>query len=643
MSAAPPMTADQRTEELGKMVDASRAKLQQQLRKEQLRNQWPYARKSLYNVVKSHRFELACGAIILINMFLVVIETDAGVNGGEAPAWLGWATLMLLGIYTTELVVKLYVFRVEFFFEAWNLCDFVVVGTDLVFLFVGLIVPMPSISILRVFRLVKLARAFKAAKSFPELRSLLRACACALRAIFWGMLLLIMALTVWGILAVQLIHPINRSISENKPWLYEGCERCPRAYETVFGSMLTFWKQLVAGDSWGTLCEPIIEEANWTAFFFMLVLVTVNLTMLNCILAVVVEAGASAAAADEHDKAMEREKMVVGAEGKLIDLCHGLDGDQSGSLSIEEFYEGFKSNREFKECLELMHVSEADMKMIFNICDEDDSGDVDYREFVEQLRRIKHSSEQIILNYVTDIRHMVNKIRPEVLKPNRRTVDSEALLQSQEQKKQVFCRDGSQLHLDAVQKSGNSATEEAGPSQYADTLYPGLVKAADPSDSMEALGLMPPELGGLLLESSDQPKGSPATLERKAQDTAGGKSAKIEDKATDQDQAGGAQSSIDQIVPQGWWERIWQVNQDLVTIMREHSDQNQVTHQLLNTLVKCPPNSVVSVGSGRLQARVVAEADVVPWDPRASGRSVTMAASARDRGATESGCCVRVV
>ena len=37
--------------------------------------------------------------------------------------------------------------------------------------------------------------------------------------------------------------------------------------------------------------------------FFILVLVTVNLTMLNCILAVVVEAGASAAAGDEHEKA----------------------------------------------------------------------------------------------------------------------------------------------------------------------------------------------------------------------------------------------------------------------------------------------------------------------------------------------------
>merc|ERR1740130_2111476 len=111
------------------------------------------------------------------------------------------------------------------------------------------------------------------------------------------------------------------------------------------------------------------------------------------------------------------------AEGKLIDLCQGLDADASGSLNIDEFLNGYHNNKSFRECLEVMHVTESDMFMIFNICDEDDSGDVDYREFVEQLRRIKHSSEQMLLHWVTDIRHMVNKIRPECLKAAQRKGD----------------------------------------------------------------------------------------------------------------------------------------------------------------------------------------------------------------------------
>merc|ERR1719199_442469 len=139
-----------------------------------------------------------------------------------------------------------------------------------------------------------------------------------------------LTLTVWGILAVQLIHPINQDVAKSKPWLYEDCDRCPRAFSTVFDSVVTIWKQIVAGDSWGQLCEPIIDEAKWTFFFFALILVTVALTMLNCILAVVVEAGATAAAADEHDKAVQQEKIMMKAESKLLDLCKILDLDEGG-------------------------------------------------------------------------------------------------------------------------------------------------------------------------------------------------------------------------------------------------------------------------------------------------------------------------
>ena len=58
---------------------------------------------------------------------------------------------------------------------------------------------------------------------------------------------------------------------------------------------------------------------------------------------------------------MQREKMVFKAEGKLIDLCQGLDSDDSGSLNIEEFFDGYKNNDDFRQCLEIMHVTESDL------------------------------------------------------------------------------------------------------------------------------------------------------------------------------------------------------------------------------------------------------------------------------------------
>merc|ERR1719272_1295111 len=86
-------------------------------------------------------------------MVVVVAETDAGVDDGDSPFWAEVCTNCLLTIYVSELTSKLYVYRLEFFHEMWNILDFCIVGMDIVFVFATLIVEeMPSVSILRVFR-----------------------------------------------------------------------------------------------------------------------------------------------------------------------------------------------------------------------------------------------------------------------------------------------------------------------------------------------------------------------------------------------------------------------------------------------------------------------------------------------------------
>jgi len=443
------------------------------------------------------------------------------------------------------------------------------------------------------------------------------------------MVMMCMTLTVWGILAVQLLHPINKELT--KRGVYADCDRCPLAFATVFDSLLTFWKQLVAGDNWGEVCEPIIMEEKWTFIFFILVLVTVSLTMLNCILAVVVEAGAAAAAADEHDKALEREKMVVKAEGKLIDLCQGLDADNSGSLNCEEFLNGYHNNKSFRECLEVMHVTESDMFMIFNICDEDDSGDVDYREFVEQLRRIKHSGEQMLLHYVTDIRHMVNKIRPECLKPPVKK-EGEDLDNAGGQPEN--------LGKEPERKLESSANE-------------GQCPPASGTVEVEEKRELPPFLAEVLGvdDALDSQKMNADKLEDQGADLEEG--LKNDDKPNIT--SAGAVNIEERL------EHISQINADLVTIMSDVAQQSKAQTSLLNTIV-----IGVQSGAGRNGAvnvnvmQPTGGANSMPWDsssvsiepvdPPATPGILQLAVAngesknpCRDGLSTLPGCCVRVV
>jgi hypothetical protein len=49
----------------------------------------------------------SCGIIILFNMVIVVVETDAGVDDGVSPLWAEVSTTLLLIVYTAEFQISL--------------------------------------------------------------------------------------------------------------------------------------------------------------------------------------------------------------------------------------------------------------------------------------------------------------------------------------------------------------------------------------------------------------------------------------------------------------------------------------------------------------------------------------------------------
>jgi hypothetical protein len=562
----------------------------------------------------SHQFEIFCASIILFNMLLVILETDQSADDGEPDTWIKAATYSLLGFYTLELSTKLYILRVPFFYDTWNVLDFCIVSVDLILLIVGFIVAnMPSVAVLRVFRLVRLARAFKAAKQFRELNALIRSFGFAMKAIFWGILMIVMILTIWVILAVQLIHPINVRISENSS-VYRDCDRCPRAFSTVFESCLTFWQQVVAGDSWGEVSLPIITEAPWTCMFFMGVLVTVNLTMLNLILAVIVEAGARANEEDMHDKAVQEQKKVRQAEARLIELCQLLDVDSSGSLNIEEFLNGFENNKEFSDCLQLMSVTKSDINMIFNICDEDGSGDVNYVEFVDQLRRIRRQGEQMLLYYVTEIRHKVQQLKLRLIDNVHRALEelpdacraqdpnlNEKLQREDSEIKEV--KDTNEI-LACPDTNGRDVTSVVATSELSSVLAQTI--AANRSDSRAQpdtdSGLLPREPSRAMTDPFGLRPSSPSPLEPKAPapptfsrnffdeiDGAVVSRKGMANASMPSRLLGDASRRRDLIFAGGQLEALLQISQDIVAIVQDAAASSNCPVGIVNTVAAIAP------------------------------------------------------
>eukprot|EP00928_Gymnodinium_smaydae_P018469 TRINITY_DN17025_c0_g1_i1.p1 TRINITY_DN17025_c0_g1~~TRINITY_DN17025_c0_g1_i1.p1 ORF type:complete len:644 (+),score=139.18 TRINITY_DN17025_c0_g1_i1:87-1934(+) len=355
-------------------------------------------------------FECILGVVISVQVCVIVVETDQ-IAADEPPVrWIEITNVLLMVFYVIELFVRLLVYRWKFFRDAWNVLDLVVVVFDLMLFIAAFFGDVQTrVSIFRIFRLARLLRAFKAAKMLKELNHLIRGFLGAVRVIFWGLFMIALILVIFAILAVQLLHPINLEISKTTD-LYDGCDRCPHAFESVWMAGLTFFQQVVAGDSWGTLSLPIAEKQPLAAVFFVVVLVVVNLTMLNLILAVIVEAAQAVREEDHAKNAAEAVANLGQLKKQLYELCARMDEDESGFLTREELMNGFDNSAEFARCLQLMDMERHDLDLMFQVLDDDGSGDICYDEFVDQLFRVKQQPWQITLFYVSEVRHRLRTV-----------------------------------------------------------------------------------------------------------------------------------------------------------------------------------------------------------------------------------------
>merc|ERR1712066_1220142 len=154
-------------------------------------------------------------------------------------------------------------------------------------------------------------------------------------------------------------------------------------------------------------------DEPWTIMIFLGVHITVNMGIMNLILAVIVDQANQARDDDHEQQLLEKSTMYVKAKAALYKLCEEMDQDKSGTLTAIELMRGVSTVPEFAAILKLMDVRADDIEIVFNILDYDKSGDVDYTEFVEQLHRMKtqdsHSLLIFIKHYVLECRDRIEQ------------------------------------------------------------------------------------------------------------------------------------------------------------------------------------------------------------------------------------------
>jgi len=371
--------------------------------------EWSRPRKVCLHILDNYVLEMVVGTLSIGSFILAFLEADMMGDGVGTPSWLNILNVTILAIFIAETAAKVYVMRRRFFMSLLNvgdLCIVVLDGTALALQAIFENDTLPPVVFLRIFRLLRLARGFRVIVSFPQMALMVKCFASAIVTTTYGVIMTFIILTTWSVCAVHMIHPINQRVALTGA--YDSCSRCPDAFSSVINSMLTFVQHIIAGDSWGQVTIPIIEEVPATAIFFLLVFVSVHFLSLNVIMSVIVDCALKASQSDIDAIVKQKACEYKYAEKKLKAICKEVDTNGSGDLTEEELFRGFDSLTEFQELLKAMDIERADMHMVFSILDADASGAVSHDEFVTELFKMKsHDSHTLIMF----IKHHVTQIR----------------------------------------------------------------------------------------------------------------------------------------------------------------------------------------------------------------------------------------
>jgi len=323
----------------------------------------------------------------------MLIEADARAEcypeDCDIPVVKGLGRAMLT-IYAVEAGIRMYVDQLKYFKDRWNVLDFSIVGFawfDEVMTVAFSSLPIGGIvPLLRTLRIARFMRAIRLLRFHPELCVMIRGFIGAMKAMFWGFVLILLLLLLWSLICVEIVHPINMNMIAEMKADGRGDEVndfCVHAFSSVFNTSLLLFQTLVAGDSWGQCTWPVIKEQKLTFIIFAMALVSVSLGSFSLILAVIVDNAAAGRDGDREEQIQEKEGEVHEALMHWKEIIAQIDVDNSGTISWEELMEAYHNLPEVHHTLSMMGLSEHNLQGLFQLMDTDESGDLDYAEFMD--------------------------------------------------------------------------------------------------------------------------------------------------------------------------------------------------------------------------------------------------------------------
>lgn len=347
-------------------------------------------------LARSKRMLVSLIVALLVNFVLICLEADREASGLGTPVAFQICTALCFIVYVVDYSCRIVADRWGVLKGSlgWTHAIVILAGfAEYGFKFAGvehslMLVLLKFVRLGRVFNLVVDMGRFRFLR---EIRWQALMMATCIKTLVWSFLLCFMIMTLWSVLAVELLRDRLQEMVDGGAMNWRDCERCGRAFASVMDSNLTLFQTIVAGDSWGLVAIPLIEAHPWSAIIFIGAMMTVVFGVLNLIVAVVVERFADARAKDINTIARDLDDDEQLEKKELERIFKKIDQDLDGTLTRDELLQGAQRVREFRNMLRVLDIDSSDLEQLFEVLDADGSGAIEPQEFTEALYRMRHA------------------------------------------------------------------------------------------------------------------------------------------------------------------------------------------------------------------------------------------------------------
>lgn len=239
--------------------------------------------------------ERAILGLIIVNAITLGLSTSDRVMEAVGPQ-IALFDRVVLGIFVTELVAKLFAYGRGFFRNGWNIFDMFVVS-------LGLIPQQDGMSALRALRVI---RALRLLSAVPQMRAVVQALLDALPGMGAVVIMLSIVYYVFAVMATIMFG-----------------DSFPQWFGTLGRSMFTLF-QIMTLEGWsGEIVRPVMEVYPYAWAFFVPFIIMTAFSVLNLFIGLLVNTMESAVATDAEAE-FEKLRNLIRTETDQVDQ-HVMD------------------------------------------------------------------------------------------------------------------------------------------------------------------------------------------------------------------------------------------------------------------------------------------------------------------------------